>query len=229
MDKNLSLRDCITLTGLFVLTLWVIKLCEYFLGVSLSNLGVFPQTLSGLFGIITAPLIHGSFQHLLSNTLPVLLLGSMLIYGYPRSRWWVLTIVWIASGAGVWWFARESYHIGASGITHGVFFYLLTVGILRRDKRSSVLLTVAFFMYGTMIWSVFPQEPDISYEYHSAGALCGIVCALAFRKWDPRPVVKTYSWEQDMVDEELDEYDLIIGDEWKLDNQATINHPYTRE
>ncbi len=219
MDKNLSLRECITLTGLFALMLWIVKLCESMLGVSLSNMGVFPQTLSGLFGIIAAPLIHGSFQHLLSNTLPVLLLGSMLIYGYPRSRWWVLTIVWIASGLMVWLFARQSYHIGASGITHGVFFYLLAVGILRRDKRSSVLLTVAFFMYGTMIWSVFPQEPGISYEYHSAGALSGIVCALLFRKWDPKPLAKTYSWERDESDDDLDEYDPIIGDEWKLDNQ----------
>ncbi len=218
MENNLSLRDCITLASLFALMLWITKLGESVFGVSLSNMGVFPKELSGLIGIFSAPVIHGSYQHLLGNTLPVLLLGSMLIYGYPRSRWWVLSIVWIASGLGVWFFARESYHIGASGITHGVFFYLFTAGLLRRDKRSSVLLTVAFFMYGTMIWSIFPQEPGISFEYHLSGALSGFVCAVLFRRWDPKPVTKKYSWEQESADDGLDEYDPIIGDEWKLEN-----------
>ena len=128
MDKNLSLQDSIFLACGFALLIWSVKLAESVLGLSLSHLGVYPQTASGLFGIIAAPLIHGSFEHVFANTLPVLLLGSMLIYGYPRSRWWVLSFVWVMSGLGVWLFARSNYHIGASGITHGLFFYLFVAG-----------------------------------------------------------------------------------------------------
>ena len=208
MDKNPSLQDSIFLAGGFALLIWAIKLAEILFDVSLSGLGVYPQTASGIFGIVTAPLIHGSVQHVLSNTLPVLLLGSMLIYGYPRSRWWVLIIVWFASGVGVWFFARSNFHIGASGVAHGLFFYLFFAGILRRDKRSSALLMVAFFMHGTMIWTIFPQGPDISFEYHLFGALSGALCAFAFRHWDPRPERKIYSWEgedeSDCVDSFVD-------------------------
>ncbi len=217
MDKDFSLQECIFLSGFFVLLLWTIKLGESVLGVSLSHLGVFPQQASGLFGIVAAPLIHGSWQHMISNSLPIVVLGSMLLYGYPKSRWWVMAIVWIASGIGVWLFARSSYHIGASGLTHGMFFFLFTAGILRRDKRSSVLLMVAFFMYGTMIWTIFPQEPGISFEYHFFGAVSGVVCAILLSHRDPKPHVKTYDWEEESEDDKPDEYDLLIGDQWKLD------------
>lgn len=217
MDTNTSLRQCITLAGSFVLLLWIIKLCESVLGVSLTSLGVYPQKPSGLFGVISAPLIHSDWQHLMSNTLPILLLGSMLIYGYPRSRWWVIAIVWIASGVCVWYFARPSFHVGASGVTHGMFFYLFAAGILRRDKRSSVLLMVASFMYGTMLWTIFPLQPGVSFEYHFFGALSGVVCAVAFRQWDPKFRQKTYSWEQTVDDEE--EPDPLIGDQWKIDSE----------
>jgi membrane associated rhomboid family serine protease len=214
MENDLSMRDSIILASCFALVLWVVKACEVMLGQSLHGLGVFPQTASGLFGIIAAPFIHGSWQHLLSNTVPILLLGSMLLYGYPRSRWWVLLVVWVVSGVGVWLFARESYHIGASGLSHGMFFFLFVAGILRRDKRSIALLMVAFFMYGAMFWTIFPQEPGISFEYHLFGALAGTVCALAFGYRDPKPERKVYDWEHE---EELpEEDDPIIGDQWKI-------------
>ena len=217
MDKNRSLSESIFLTSSFALLLWSIKLSESVLGVSLHQLGVYPQTFSGLIGIISAPLIHGSWQHVIGNTLPILLLGSILIYGYPKSRWWVLGITWLSSGVGVWWFARTNYHIGASGITHGVFFFLFVAGILRRDKRSSALLMVAFFMYGTMFWTIFPREPGVSFEYHLFGALSGVVCAFIFRQWDPKPEARAYSWEQETVEDIEEEEDPIIGDEWKME------------
>jgi len=219
MDKNLSLSDSIVLTCSFVLLLWIIKLSETVFGVSLHQLGVYPKVFSGLVGVISGPLIHGSWKHVIGNSLPILLLGSMLIYGYPKSRWWVLGITWLISGIGVWLFARANYHIGASGITHGVFFFLFVAGILRRDKRSSALLMVAFFMYGTMFWTIFPREPGVSFEYHLFGAFSGVVCALAFRQWDPKPEKKAYSWEQESIEftEGEEEDDPIIGDQWKLE------------
>ena len=83
-------------------------------------------------------------------------------------------------------------------------------------------------MYGTMIWSIFPQEPGISFEYHLYGAISGVACVVIFRHWDPKPAVKTYSWEQESSDD-FDDYDPIIGDEWKIENQSSAQTgPETR-
>jgi membrane associated rhomboid family serine protease len=218
VEKNTSLQNSITLATAFAFLIWLLKLAEVVLGRDLHHLGVYPLSVSGLIGIVTAPLIHGSWQHLISNTLPVILLGSIMIYGYPKSRWWALGIIWSLSGLGVWLFARDSYHYGASGLTHGMFFYLFLGGIIRRDKRSIALLMVAFFMYGSMLLTIFPREPEISYEYHLFGAMAGVVSAMVFYRWDPKSVPKTYAWQQFKGDEEAD--DPIIGDQWKDDKQA---------
>ena len=219
MDKNLSLQDSILLASAFAVVIWSLKLGESMLGVNLHHLGVYPQTFNGLVGIITGPLIHGSWLHVTGNTLPILLLGSLLIYGYPKSRWWALAIIWLMSGLGVWLFARSNYHIGASGLAHGMFFYLFVGGILRRDRRSSALLMVAFYMYGTMLLTIFPREPGVSFEYHLFGALSGAICAFIFRDWDPKPEKKTYSWERDAIESGMEgeerEEESIIGDQWK--------------
>ena len=214
VKQERQLRTSILVTTSFVGLLWWLEVLEYLLQASFHHLGVFPLSPTGLIGIVTGPLIHGSWQHIASNTLPLLLLGTILHYGYPRSRWWTLAIIWLVSGLGVWLFGRESYHYGASGLTHGMFFFLFAIGILRRDKRSVAILMVAFFMYGTMLLTIFPQEPGISYEYHLCGALGGVLSAVLFRRWDPMPERKVYSWEEG--DDEQEE-DPLIGDEWKTD------------
>ena len=75
-------------------------------------------------------------------------LGTLLVYGYPRSRFWALAGIWILSGAGVWLFARSSYHFGASGLTHGMMFFIFISGILRRDRLAVALSLIVFFIYG---------------------------------------------------------------------------------
>lgn len=220
MIHNNSLRDSIVVATSFALLIWLLKLLEVTFGVDLYHLGVLPRTHSGLTGIVTAPLIHGSWQHLAGNTLPTVLLGSMLIYGYPKSRFWALSGIWLLSGTGVWLFARSSYHFGASGLTHGMFFYLFVGGILRRDRRSAALLMVAFYMYGGMLLSILPRDPGVSFESHLFGAAAGALLAWTFRNWDPKPVRKRYPWERrPEEDETLEEEDPIIGDQWRSEQQ----------
>lgn len=214
-DKTL-LPQSIVLASLFVALLWWIRLLEWGFDWSLHQLGIWPGDAAGLLGIVTAPLIHGSWEHLTANTLPLLLLGAALLYGYPRSRWRVICVIWLVSGTGVWLFARPSYHFGASGITHGLLFFLLIIGLLRRDKRSIGLLMIAFFMYGTMVLTIFPRDPQVSFEYHFFGAVGGVLAALLFRTRDPRPRKKTYSWEF----EEADQKDPVIGDLWRMQHDA---------
>ena len=204
MSNTTSIQTSIQIAAAFAVLIWGLKLCALAFGWDLYQLGVYPRTPAGLLGIVSGPLVHGSWQHVISNTPPLLLLGSILIYGYPRSRWWALSLIWLLSGLGVWLFGRDSYHFGASGLTHGMFFYLFTAGILRRDKRSIALLMIAFFMYGSMLITILPREPGISYEYHLFGALAGIVCARFLCHWDPKPARKTYSWEDEAEEDDAE-------------------------
>ena len=213
--KKLSLKNSILITAFTVGIIWCIKSSEFIFHIDLSWLGVYPQTMHGLLGILTAPLIHGSLEHIFNNTLPMLILGTLLLYGYPKSRWRVLATIWLLSGVGVWLFGRESYHIGASGLTHGVFFYLLVVSMFRRDKRSVAIMMTAFFLYGGMTMTIFPREEGISFEYHFFGAVAGAFSAVLWHSLDPKPKMKTYEWEKQPESD-----DPIIGDAWQITEQS---------
>jgi membrane associated rhomboid family serine protease len=199
-DRN-RLRHSFRLAVAFAALLWTIKIVEIIFHLKLVRYGVYPLQPGGLAGIFTGPLIHGSWSHLFANTLPIIILGTVLLYGYPRSAKLVLAAVWLGSGLGVWLFAREAYHLGASGLTFGVMFFLLVVGTLRWDKRAMVLSMIVFFLYGSMVWGIFPSDPGISFESHLFGAVIGAVLAIALKNHDPAPVEKKYSWEDETAEE----------------------------
>jgi membrane associated rhomboid family serine protease len=184
-------------SAFFVVGLWWIKLLEGWLGQPLGALGVRPGEWSGLVGVIAAPLIHGSTAHLVNNSLPLLVLGTLLLSVYPRTAWRALAFIWIVSGAGIWLFGRPSSHIGASGLAHGLMFLLVVLGAIRRDRPAVAAAMIAFFMYGGMLLSIFPGDPQVSWEAHSFGALSGVVAAVLWRKRDPAPPRKRYSWEDE--------------------------------
>jgi len=191
------LKRSFALAAIFTAVLWLIKTVETALGISLVEYGVYPWKLSGLAGILWAPLIHGSFTHLLANTGPLLILGTALFYGYPKSARIVVPAVYLGSGLGVWLFAREAFHVGASGLTFGFMFFVFSVGALRWDRRAIALSMVVFFLYGGMIWGIFPVKPGISFESHLFGAMIGVSLAALLRNHDPNIPRKQYSWEEE--------------------------------
>jgi len=132
-------------------------------------------------------------------------MGTMLLYGYPRAAKVLLPAVYLGGGVAVWLFAREAYHIGASGLAFGMLFFVFTVGVLRWGRRTIALSLVVFFLYGGMISGVLPGAHDISFESHLSGALIGIVLAFLLRHRDPEPPRKQYSWEREKTD--ADDYD----------------------
>lgn len=207
-DDTARLKRAFGLVAVFTIGLWVIKLSEVALGLELARYGVFPQRADGLAGILFAPLIHGSPAHLFANTAPLLVLGTALLYGYPRSARLVLPAVYLGSGLGVWLFARPAFHLGASGLTFGMMFFVFTIGVLRWDRRAIALALVVFFLYGGMIWGIFPGDPEVSFEYHFFGAAIGVILAVLLRNFDPRPPEKTYGWEgEEPTDDEFPEWD----------------------
>ena len=208
---NNRLKHSAFLAVAFVALLWAIELVDRSLGLNLYRLGVYPGELHGLWGILFAPLLHGSWNHLASNSFALLLLGTALLYGYPRAARHVLVLVYIGSGIGVWLFARHSYHFGASGLTHGMMFFIFTTGILRGDRLSIALSLIVFFLYGGMVWTIFPQEPGISYESHFFGAVYGVLAAFLFRDHDPRPPEKKYSWEDEDIEDSDDHDETMVS------------------
>ena len=196
-EDSRHLKRSFTVVASFTAVLWLIKIIEMMLGTNFASYGVYPGELRGLMGIIWTPLIHTSFSHLLANTAPLLLLGTALLYGYPRSAKIVIPAVYLGSGLGVWLFARDAFHVGASGLTFGFMFFVFTVGVLRWDKRATAISLIVFFLYGGMIWGIFPNKPEISFESHFFGAMIGIVLAILLKDYDPYPPEKQYSWEED--------------------------------
>lgn len=210
MTEAQRLRRAAIRTLWFLIALWWIHLLQTWFGWDLVSLGVYPREPSGLIGVVTGPLIHGSWSHLVANTLPIFILGTATLYGYRRSWPWAVLLIWVGSGIGVWLFARSNYHVGASGLTHGLMFFAFVAGMLRRDTRSIVLAMLVFFLYGGMIWGVFPTEKGVSFESHFFGGVMGVACAVIFRRSDPVPSKKRYSWEFEEAGE-----DPVIGDLWK--------------
>jgi membrane associated rhomboid family serine protease len=199
------LRIAFAIALSFALLLWAVKLAEYYGGLDFIQFGIYPRRVGGLAGVLISPFIHGSFAHLFANTAPIIVIGTMLLYGYPRAAKVLLPAVYLGSGVAVWLFAREAYHIGASGIAFGMLFFVLTVGILRWDRRAIALSLVVFFLYGGMIWGVLPVAREVSFESHLSGALIGVVLAFLLRHRDPEPPPKQYSWEREEA--EADDYD----------------------
>ena len=184
----------------FVLILWWIKGLEVWFGESLHALGVRPGDPAGLIGVLTGPLVHGSIEHVLANSLPLIVMGTLALYAYPKATRWALPIMWIAGGIGTWLVGRESYHFGASGLAHGLMFFVFVIGALRWDRRAIAVACATFLLYGGMLVTVLPREQGISWEYHLFGALGGLIAAVLFRKLDPRPPEKKYAWESEDED-----------------------------
>lgn len=165
-------------------------------------MSIHPQTPTGLLGILTAPLLHASLEHLAGNAFSLLVLGTLAGTVYPNATRRALPVLWLGSGLGTWLIAQDGYHLGASGLLHGLGFLIFTLGLLRRDRPAIAAAMIAFFFFGSMLLTVLPQELGVSWEYHLSGALVGVLCAWVWRRADPPPPRRRYSWEDDPEPEE---------------------------
>jgi len=181
----------------FVALLWAIDFLNVVLDLNLQRFGVRPRALAGLPGILLAPLLHGGLSHLVSNSVPFLVLGTGMLYLYPNSALKVLPAIYLGPGIAVWLVgSSSSVHIGASGLVYGLVAYVFTAGVIRRDRRAIAASMLVFFLYGTLVWGVFPIKPGVSWETHLAAALIGLAMAIALRHYDIPPR-KRYDWENE--------------------------------
>jgi membrane associated rhomboid family serine protease len=192
---------------IFVIVIWLVKLIEVIFNVNLIQYGLQPLHVKGLLGIITCPLLHENFSHLFANSIPLFVLSGLLFYFYREIAWRTLLLGWFLTGLWVWFIgSSDSTHIGASGVVYALAAFLFFSGIIRRDSKLMAITLLTAFLYGGMVWGVFPQlfpRERISWESHMMGIIAGIVLAIYFRKAGPQR--KDYIWEEE--DEEINPWD----------------------
>lgn len=199
----------IAIPMLLVLALWVIKAADTLFDLDLNRFGLIPLSGRGAIGIVTSPLLHADWSHLFANSVPLLILGTFLFYFYRDIAWMILGLIYLITGVWVWTFARgNGIHIGASGVVYGLVSFLFFSGIIRREKSTMVITVLVAFLYGGLIWGLFPQlfpRQPISWESHLMGLLAGLILALYYRRQGPQK--KEHDWgDEDSEEDPPDAY-----------------------
>lgn len=195
------IRLSIIIPFILISLMWIVKAVEVLFSIGFSEGGIYPLTLKGLPGIVLSPLIHADFKHLLSNSIPLFLLSTALFYFYSEISMKVLSFAWLFTGLLVWMAGRDAWHIGASGLVYSLASFLFFSGILRRYFRLVALSLLIVFLYGSMVWGIFPGiYKNVSWESHMLGFFSGLILAIWFRNEGPQKPV--YEW---MLEEDDDE------------------------
>ena len=194
----------------FPVVMWMVYLISLSLNLDLSRMGILPRDMIGILGIISGPVVHANLSHLLSNTMPLLILGWTIFFFYSKVSYKSFIVIYVLTGLFVWLFARQVYHIGASGIVYGFVSFLFFSGIFRRDNKSIAIALIVTFLYGGIVWGVLPGQKGISWESHLFGGIAGIITAFIFRKIDPQ---KKYDWEDEEDDFDVDELEVSYDPE----------------
>lgn len=167
-------------TGIVAL-MWLVKIVEVARGSKFTRWGIFPRDWDGIVGIIAAPFIHSDWQHLMSNSLPMFMLMGIVMVFYKRVAIPSILIITVLTGFTVWLFARESYHVGASGVVYGLVSFLAWTGVFRRNLKSIILALAILVMYGSYFHGIVPTKDGVSWESHLFGGMVGIFTAFLFK------------------------------------------------
>jgi membrane associated rhomboid family serine protease len=216
------LQSKITRISLFISLLivglmWAVFLLDYHLNLELWKYGVHPGHADGLLGIIASPFIHSTedFGHILNNTTPMFVLSWLLFYHYREIATKSLVVIYLASGIGLWFVADGGFHIGMSGVIYGLAGFLVLSGFFRKSMRIAAISLIVVFLYGSLIWGIFPIKVQMSWEGHLLGLIAGLTTAAIFRQKGPQPAKMRYEIEEEMG--------IEVGDYWKMDGQKQSN------
>jgi len=189
---------------IFILIISLIHLIQFTFNVKWIHYGIYPLSKKGLVGIVSAPLLHSNFEHLFNNSIPLLILGTSLFYFYKEIAFKVALWIYLMVGVWTWIYAREAYHIGASGVLYGIFSFLLVSGFLRRNNQLIALSLVVTFLYGSLVWGIFPIDIKISFESHLWGFIAGFILAFYYKKQGTQK--EEYFWDDDEEEENENAY-----------------------
>ena len=168
---------------ILVALIWIVEVVNLFLGHRLVSFGILPRSFTGLIGIPLALMLHSGFWHAVSNTVPLLILGALTLAGGKRMFWETTVNVTLLSGALVWIFAREAYHVGASGLVFGYFGVIMARAYIERSITAIAIAIVTVMAYGGLLWGILPLRSYVSFESHLFGLIAGFVVVWLDRKF----------------------------------------------
>lgn len=163
--------------GAFTALLWIIEIIDVASGSRLERNGIEPRSVEGLWGIAFAPVLHDDWQHLIANTVPILVLGFLVLLSGMARGLAATGIIWVVGGFGTWLTAGPGDTIGASILIFGFIAYLLVRGFFTRKLGQLAIGVVVFVLYGSALWGVLPSDPNISWQGHLFGAVGGVIAA----------------------------------------------------
>ena len=188
----------------FVLLLWYVFWAQVEFFPSIKSFGIAPLTLDGLKGIVFSPFIHSDIEHLYHNSIPLFVLTAFLFYFYREIAWKIIIYGILLSGFITWCIGRPGNHIGASGLIYVLVSFIFFKGIFAKHFRLVALSLLIIFLYGSMIWYVFPVKEGMSWEGHLAGLITGFLFSVIFRKPIAKP--EKYVWQQPDYNEDNDPF-----------------------
>ena len=161
----------------FVGFIWAVYLINLPLALAEFNLnrfGLEPRTLHGLIGIFTMPFLHDGLNHVLGNTVPLVVLLLMLAFTRPNPKRVIICLT-VMSGTMLWVLGRHKTHVGASGLIYALAAYLMATGIYERKVVSAITAVLVGVLYGgTLFWGLLPIAAEhVSWEGHLLGAVSG--------------------------------------------------------
>ena len=208
IDERKELRSAVVYSLLLTALPWMVQIVNVVFSLQLKQYGLQPMEVRGLPGILTMPFLHADWEHLISNTPPLLALIGGLFLFYKRGGWRILCYLYVISGLLTWFMGRSSTHIGASGLVYALAAFHFVSGMIKRETRQRAFALLVTFLYGGFVWAFFPtlyMGTSVSWEGHLSGLLAGIIIALYYRREGPQ-------------------YQEIFTDEEEFDNeQCTLD------
>lgn len=182
----------------FIVLIWGIHFFQILTSLDFGGYGVYPREFFGLRGVVFAPLVHDDLRHLISNSAPMFLLASTIMYFYRRVAVRSMLMIYLLTGVAVWLFGRSVFHIGASGVVYGLVSFVFWSGIFRRSLKSIILALIVVFLYSGYFLGILPNQEGISWESHLYGAIVGVFTAYWYKEeLEADEVQEKPSWENE--------------------------------
>ena len=179
----MHLRNALVWPFYALVLIWAIHALRFLLPGGQAACEIIPRSNEGLRGIVTGPLVHGDWEHLIMNSVPLYTMLALVFFFYKRISIQSVTVIYLLTGIGIWLFARPASHIGASGVIYGLVSFVFWLGIFRRSLKSVVLALLVLMWYGSLFLGIIPTQGNerISWDGHLIGATAGIITAFLYR------------------------------------------------
>ena len=197
-----SLKPAMLPALLVLIIMWLVYWADFLFPIDFQRYGLQAQYIKGLRGIVLMPWIHAhnDIKHILNNSLPTFLLLTLLFQSYKEIAWRVFVMSWLFTGALLWFIggSNGAIHIGMSGVIYALTGFLFTSGVLRKYLPLQALSLFIVFLYGSMIWGIFPTQPRVSWQGHLSGLVVGVILAFVYRKKGPQRPKYQYEIEKEL-------------------------------